>query len=541
MRLERNPVYGPLIASLFVLVMLVLVIACCNVADLMLGRGRARAREMATRLAIGSNRFRIIWRLMAENLVIALLGSALGLLIAQAAVDFFSRIEVVGDIPIRLNFELNGRVFAFTLILSVLSSILFGLAPALQSTRLDVATALKTGEADRPTRRQLGRSALVIVQIAVSLALLIGASQIYRGARETLHANHAFRTQRTLTMRFDTEIAGYGQARTEQFYKTLVAQARRTPGVKSVALSWFLPLTNNTRSYPTIPEGYDFPEGQETISLFESTVDDRYFGTLGVPIIQGRGFLPTDTSTSPSVAVLNEAFAKKYLGQEPLGKRVRIKLPGGSRVVEIVGIAATGQYVSLVESPTGFLYLPLSQKPETRMALIAETDGDAAAMAGPLRELTRSIDPNVPILAVRTMDEIFDKAAVISTELITVMFASTSMMGLFLAVVGLYALVTYQVSRRTREIGIRIALVAERLEVMKMVLKQASKLGVSGIAIGLVLSVSLGGVLTMGRSEFDPVNLTLLPLALLLITLVAAWIPARRASQISPLQALREE
>jgi predicted permease len=497
---------------------------------------------MATRLAIGAGRSRIVCQLMVENFVIAAAGGGLGLVIAQAAVDFFSRIEVVGDIPIRVSFELDSRVFLFTLIVSILSSILFGLAPALQSTRLDLASTLKTGEVDRPAHRLMGRRALVVVQIAISLVLLIGAARIYRGATAMLAANHAFRTQRTLTVRLDTEIAGYSQARAEQFFKTVVERTRATPGVKSAALSSFVPLTSNARAYTIVPEGYDFPAGQETVTVFGSTVTEGYFETLGVPIIEGRGFQATDTSTSLPVAILNDAFAKKYLGPDPVGKRLRINVPDGLRLVEVIGIAATGQYLSLVESPTSFLYLPLSQKAERRMTLIVESYGDPAALAGPIRALISSIDPNVPILAVRTMDEIFDKAAVLSTQLVTVMFASASTMGLFLAIVGLYALVAYQVSRRTREIGIRMALGAERSQVMTMVLKQASTLAITGIVIGLALSILSGRALTMGQSNpLDPVTLTSTPLALLLITLAAAWLPARRAARVSPLQALREE
>jgi predicted permease len=541
-RLDRNPVYGPLVASLFVLVVLVLLIACCNIANLMLSRGRERAREIAVRLAIGSSRLRLIRQLMAESLLIAVSGGSLGLLVAQIAVEFFSRIEVVGDVPIRLSFEIDGRVLVFTFVLSVLSAIVFGLVPALQSTRPNLSPALKAGDLDDPQKRLLGRSALVTVQVAISLVLLIGASQIYRGARATLAADRAFRIERTLTMRLDTEIAGYDDSRMLQFYKTLVEGAGAVNGVKSATLSSFLPLTNNSRVYTVVPEGFEFPAGQETVGVFASTVGDSYFESFDVPILKGRPFRPTDTEHSPLVAIVNDTFAQKYLGSEPVGRHLKLNLPGGFTVAEVVGVAATGQYLSLVESPTGFLYLPFNQNPQPRMTMIIESYRDPAALAGPLREMARSIDSSVPILAVRTMQEIFQKAEVMSTQLVTVLFAAASMMGLLLAMVGLHAVVAYHVSRRTREIGIRTALGAQQLQIIGMVLRQASKLSLTGIGLGFVLSLSYGRTLTMGESKgFDPVTFTLLPLALLLVTFVAAWVPARRASRVNPLQALRQD
>lgn len=541
MRLDRAPVYGPLIAALFILVILVLLIACCNVANLMLGRGRARAREIAVRIALGSSRARLVRQLMTENLLIALAGGTLGLTIARTAVEFFSRVEVVGDIPIQLAFELNDRVLLFTLAVSVLSPVLFGLVPALQSTAFNLVPALKGGDLNLNRKRFFGRNALVVVQVAVSLVLLIAASRVYRGAIAMSSADHAFRVERTLTMRLDTEIPRYSPAQTEQFYKTLIERSAEVPGLKSAALAFYVPLTTNPRTKTVIPEGYQFPAGQTNLTVFEGSVDDRYFQTFGVPILKGRGFAPSDTANSPRVAIVNDTFAHDYLGPEPVGRRIRLNGADGPWL-EVVGVVATGPYLAMTEQPTGFLYLPLSQNPERRLTLIVESAGDPAGLSGPLRELVRSIDSNVPILAVRTMDEIFEKASVLGVQLVTTVFAVASLMGLVLAVVGLYAVVAYQAERRTREIGIRMALGAQRLHVMRMILKHAAQMGVSGVVIGLVLSLFSGGALTMGRATTpDLLVFALVPTVLLLITFAAAAIPACRAAQVDPIRALRQD
>ena len=280
------------------------------------------------------------------------------------------------------------------------------------------------------------------------------------------------------TVNFDTAAVGYTPKQSEQFYNTLKERSRDLSGVKSVALAYSPPLTYIFELKTVIPEDYQFPAGQKSASLFSNMVDEHYFESVGIPLVRGRGFASTDTADSPRVAVVNQAFADKYLGTNPLGKRIRLDSETGP-AAEVVGVAATSKYISLAEPPTPYLYLPLTQNPEPRLTLLVETSGNPAEMAPALRELLRSIDPNVPILSVRTMDDLFQSGSVRALYLVITMYGAVGLMGLVLALVGLYAIVAYQVARRTREIGIRMALGAERLQVMRMILKHAGSIAVT--------------------------------------------------------------
>ena len=541
-RLALLPIYASLAGALFFLAAVVLLIACSNVANLTLGRARSRTREIAVRLAIGASRARLVRQLMAESLVIAFAGGSIGLLMTQAASELFSSIEITGEVPMKLNFQLDGRILYFTLFVSVASAILFGLVPAIQSVRTDLTPALKAGELEPGRKRLFGRNALVTAQVAGSVVLLAAAVGAYRSSGTMLSADYGFHREHLLTMKFDPSLIGYTPAQTEQFYKTLIERTREVPGLKSAALSFFIPLTTAIRQQPVIPEGYSFPSGQESITVLASAIDNHYFETLGVRLIEGRGFLPADVADSPRVAIVNQVFAQKYLGPKPIGKRIRLDGQSGPWL-EVVGVSVTGKYLYAQEAPTEFLYLPLSQDPQPRMTLFAESYGDPAALAGPLRSIVQSIDSNLLIFSVRTMDDIFQQTTVKSRDLTNVILTSVGLIGLGLAVVGLFALVAYQVARRTREIGIRLALGAERFEIVRMILRSAATMSVTGIGIGLILSFlarRAAGEL-QGRQPSDPLVVIVVPVTLLFTTLLAAAIPAWKASRIDPQQALRQD
>jgi predicted permease len=541
-RIDNDPVTPLMMAMLFAIVVVALLIACGNVANLVLSRSRARAREIAVRLAIGASRWRLVRQLMAESLVIALTGGALGLVIAQFGVDAFSKLPQAGDIPINTNVQLDTRALLFTLLVSIATAILFGLVPALQCSRNDLVPALKAGPSDQIRKRLFGRNVLVTVQVAGAVVLLVAATQLFRGFGYLLSHSPGFQINHRLSMSLDPTLIRYSPEQTELFYKKLIQRVREVPGVKSATLSSAIPL-NNWGSEVVIPEGYQFPRGQESASVWSSTVDDEYFQTMGISLLYGRPFQSTDRADSPRVAIVNELFAKHYWGRNPIGKRIRLNQPGAPWV-EIVGVAPTIRYVQLFEPPLEYLYLPFSQNPRGQMAIIAEAYGDPATLAAPLRETVRGIDTNVPVFGVRTMVDVVEQRAVKLMYALNGIVASIGLLGLVLALVGLYAVVAYQVARRTREIGIRMALGADRPQVMQMILKQAATMGLTGVGIGLVLSLAGSRALSasvMATPGFDPVLISVVPLGLLLTTLFAAAIPAQRATRIDPMRALRQD
>jgi macrolide transport system ATP-binding/permease protein len=549
-RLDFNPILGGVVAAVFGLMVVILLIACANVMNLMLGRGRSRAREIAIQLSLGAGRVRLVRQLMAESLMIAVAGGALGLLLAQAAVDFFSTWELPGDAPLKLGFQLDTRVLLFTLLTSVFSAVLFGLVPAFRCTRSDLVTTLKAGESLESRRRFWGRNVLVAVQIAGSIVLVMTAASMYRNTTRLLKASPGFALDHRLTIRLDSAVAGYTLPQSEQFYRKLVDQAAQLPGIRAAALSSGLPFTTSALMLSVAPEGFELPQGQTGIAARAEIVDENYFDTFGVAILQGRGFLSSDLANSPKVAVVNQAFAERIFGGAAIGKRIRIS--NDDTWVEVVGVSATAKYSSVVEPPQRSMYLPFRQHLQARMTLIAQTATDPLTLASSVRELIRSLDPTIPILSVRSMDDLFQRTGTAQIDVFNAIFSSTGIMGFFLSLVGLYAVVSYQVAKRTREIGIRMAIGAERFQVMRMILKQAGIVAGIGMFIGLSLSVALRPALlaSLGRPNtttggplagFDPLLFGLVPLSLMVITLVAAAIPARRASRIDPQRALRQE
>jgi predicted permease len=545
-RLEQSPPDAEIAAMLIVLAMGVLLVACANVAGLLLSRAPVRAREMALRLAIGAGRPRLIRQLLTESLLVAIAGGLLGLAVGYAGVDFLSRLQPPTDLPIQMSVQLDQRALLFSLTVSLLSAIFFGLAPALQTTRTDVISALRTAGAETPHRRRLlGRNALVVGQVALSLVLLMVSTFIYRGFQQELGAGPGFRTDHVLMMTFDPSLVRYNEAQTQQFFRQIVERARSVSGVKSATLASAAPMDQHLSlgSMSVLPEGYQLPKGQDNASVFGSTVDEKFFDTMDVRITSGRGFRAADNKGAPLVAVVNEQLAKHYWpGRDPIGKRFHLD-SADARWVEIVGVAKTTKYIWIAEAPTEFLYLPLAQHPRTRMTLLAQSSGDAASLAEPLRQVVRELDANQPVFGVRTFDDFYRHKAVGEPNVIIRTVGAMGLMGLVLAMVGLYGLVAYAATRRSREIGIRMAIGAARGTVLRMVLKQGLVLALIGIGIGLAASIGaerlLNAIFEIDGTDF--VTYLLVAPALLTITALAVYIPARRASRIDPMRVLRYE
>jgi len=551
-QIEQYPPAAIAFLLMMALAGVVLLIACANIMNLMLSRASARAREIALRLAVGAGRARLIRLLLTESLVIALLGGALGLLIAEGCASLFSRFRIPSDMPLVLDFQLDAQGLLFVFLVSLGSAILFGLAPALESTRPDLLTALKSGGA-APTkhRRFLGRNALVVAQVAGSLLLLVFATQIFRGASVLLSSPLGFRSKNVLTAGFNPTLARDSAEQTKEFYRQLLDQARTLAGVKSAALSEAIPLLQTAsqsqfaglRSTRVIPEGIQLPSGTEAVSLLSNVVSEGYFRTMELPLVEGRDFHPSDRADSPRVAIVNEKFVRDYYpNQNAIGKRLRLNGTDGP-FAEIIGVAKQSTYINPIEAPQAYLYLPLTQNPTAALTLMLETEGPPAEEAGRLRDLVRRLDPNQPIFAVRTMQDVYDLTVKQRMDIIRQILGGLGFLGLVLALVGLYGLMSYSVSLRHREIGIRMAIGADPAEVVKMVLRQGMVLASSGVAIGLVLSLASSKLLASlpGGHAFDLPLIAPVTVSLLAIAALGAYLPARRASQVDPNIVLRQE
>jgi predicted permease len=546
-RVKQVPPQAVMAVMMSALGICVLLVACANVAGLLLSRARARSREMAVRLAIGAGRGALIRQLFLENLLLALAGGLAGILLAYSITDFFNGIPIPTDVPVSLKAVIDQRVLLFTLAVSILSTFVFGLAPAFQTTRFDLVRALKSIDADSGGRRRLGgRNLMVAGQVALSLVLLVVSAVSWQGFRDQLKQGTGFRTDHLYLAGFNTRPVNYSAEQTRRFYKDLLDKTRSAPGVRSAALASDVPMAFNQSNVGVVPEGYTLPPGEQSLNVLNYYVSDGYFQTMGVGLLMGRGFLETDQSNTPLVAVVNAQFARHYWPQrDALGKRFHLRDAAGP-MVEIVGIAETGKYVWISEPPLDFIYLPYTQHGTRALTVLAESSApDSGVLAPVVREVVRKIDPAMPYSDARTMQDFFTQRAVKTTNIIVEVVASLGMMALVLAMVGLYALVAYSVSRRSREIGIRMAIGADRQGVLRMVLRQGLVLGSIGAGAGLIVSFFACRAMTSSLWILaGHMNYTLLPavaVPLLLVTLLAAYIPARRASLIDPVRALRDE
>jgi predicted permease len=333
-------------------------------------------------------------------------------------------------------------------------------------------------------------------------------------------------------------------AQSQRFFDQVAERARQVAGVTSVTMTSGVPMSNDSiRTVPIAPEGFQFPEGKESVTVMASMVDEHYFSTMGIPVLQGRDFRRDDDENAPRVAVVNQHLAQHYWpNQDPLGKRFRVN-DGDRPWVEIIGVARMSKYIFIAEPPSDFVYMPYRQRKPGRMFLVAQSAGDSAALAAPLRDVVRNLDVNLPIYNVRTMEQLYRMRAVAIFNVLITMVAAMGIMGLALSIVGLYGLVAYAATRRTREIGIRMAIGATRAKVLSMVMRQGLLLVLVGLAVGLVASIGAGRLLDAafpsGEQRQDIVSLLLVAPVVLAVTLLAAYVPARRASRINPTEALR--
>ena len=527
----------------------VLLVACTNVAGLLLSRARARTREVAVRLALGAGRFRLIRLLLTESLILATLGGLAGITIGYWEIEWFhtkEKIVFLTELPLSIPFHMDKRVLLACLAMALFSALLCGLAPALQSTRVDLVSGLKSADVDVPGRKRLwGRNVLVVVQVSMSLMLLTASFLMARSFQHSLLSGTGFAKDHLLMAGFDPRLVQYDAIQTKQFYKSLTERVRETPGVQSVTLTQNVPLGPDDFDGVTfVPDGIQMPPDRENFTATMDTVDEGYFETLGIPILRGRGFLATDTADAPRVVVVNQQFAKHYWpAGDALGKHIRLDSRTGTPA-EIVGIAQTIKYQGTVEEPMDFLYMPLAQHPVARMVLMLRSSGDPLQLVQPVKDVVQSLDPNLPMLQIRAYEDLYLNQAVYGPGIAIDLVGTMGAVGLVLAIAGLYGLVAYNVGRRTREIAIRMALGAASKDVLRLVMGKGLVLVATGTAIGLALGFAVERLMNsmlFNAGGVDVMAYLIVVPALFLVTMLAAYVPARRACRIAPTQALRYE
>jgi predicted permease len=543
---ERGP-SAPSAFMLMTLAFAVLLVACANVAGLLMSRAPAREKEMALRLAIGGDRARITRQVITESALLAAGGGALGLAMGYGGVLLFRRLPIISDIGVRLTFDLDRRAIAVGLVLAAASALLSSLVPAWRASHAtNLAFTLRSGSANvQHLSRLWGRNGLVAGQVALALMLLTVTVYLGRAFQAEL-GQPGFRTERILLSSFDPRLAGYDAERTEAFYRQLRDRVRGLPGVTSVGMTSIVPLNQDNREpMAIVPEGFQLPRDNTSVTILSARSDESYLETMAIPLVMGRGFGPGDATDAPRVVLINRAMAARFWPQQnPIGKRVRLIDRQNQPWAEVVGVTADNKYNWIGEGPTSWVYLPQRQDVGSRSTLLVASTGDAAALAGPVRDIVKELDPNMPISSVRTMEEFYYGNASAIVYTLTSIVGAMGFLGLALALVGLYGLVAYSAARRTREIGIRMAVGAPSRSVLRMVLRHGLALAIAGVVVGVIGSIAAGGLIRSVFPNAGMIDLTTYVLVvpvLIAITLFAAWVPARRAARIDPLVALRQE
>jgi len=542
----------PVAMMLMAVVGIVLLLACANVANLLLARAAARRREIAVRLALGASRFRLIRQLMTESALLGLLGTAAGLLFSVWATGLVTTsLPSVAGLSVVVEPALDIRVLGFAVLVALLSVLLFGLLPALQATRPDLIAALKAGDTSaarasaRFNRRLSLRNALVVAQVALSLLLLIAAGLFVRGLQNAGQIDPGFQTEGRVTMWVNPSPQTQAPANTEEFYRLALERVRALPGVRAASLISYLPLSLSTPRWCFAGAGQPTPPDRQLPRAGYSVVAPDYFATLGIPLRQGRDFSPNDTRQAPGVVIVNETLARRlWPGANPLGQRLRTG-PDCAQTLEVMGLAADSQYGALGEAPQPHLYVPFTQQTAAWgwRYLVVHTPGDAGAMLQTVGRTLQTMAPGVAIRQAQSLTQHLD-FSLWPARGGAAALGFFGLLALALAWVGMYGVMSYAVSRRTREIGVRMALGANRREILKLVLGDGLALIAVGSGIGLGLALVATRLLTgflYGVSATDPMTFVAVPALLASAALLACYLPARRATQVDPMVALRHE
>ncbi|MCM3900451.1 MAG: ABC transporter permease [Pyrinomonadaceae bacterium] len=529
------------LTMLLLAVALILAISCANVASLLLARARARGKEIGIRLALGASRPRIVRQLLTESMLLALAGGALGLLIALWTSALASGLRTNEGGELAIDVSPNIRVLLFTLIVSVLTVLLFGIVPALRASKLDLVPILKDSNAATPVFRRGPslQSLLVVTQVTLSLVLLAGAGLFLRSLWNLQVIEKGFTGDSVLAMSLNMELQGYDRARGANFYPAALESLASLPGIQSSSVASALPVSAGG-SRIQMDANSTKPAVNEEISIDIVTVSPRFFETTGLPLLRGRDFRQIDTAKSTKVMIVNETMARKFWPvTDPLGGT----FTEGSDTYEVIGIALNTKYRDLREPPRMTFYLPLAQSYRPSMNLLVHTTGDPAHLAPAIQARLQTIEPALTVFNSRTLIEHVGRSLYVE-RMQSLLLTLFGILALTLTAIGIYGVVAYSVAQRTREVGIRMALGAQKRDVLKMILAQGLALVAWGTAIGLVACYWLSRLVSSqlyGVSAFDPATFVSVVAVLIVVALLATYIPARRATKVDPLVALRYE
>ena len=555
--LDSRRRYSSTIYGLFVVVALVLLIACANVANLLLARAGLRGAEISVRLAVGAGRWRLIRQLLTESVLLAALGGAVGVLFAfwgKRALVVLTDKET-GLLPNGVDLSLNWRVLVFTLAVSLLTGVLFGLAPAWRATSQDLTTALKQGRTTTGVVSRLSKG-LIVAQVALSLLLLVGAGLFIRTLNNLQRVNLGFNQQNLLLFRLQPQQSGYKDERLVRFYQQLFTRLDHLPGVRAATFGKVPLIANENWFNDVLLPG----ETEQTATRHETmmqTVRENYFATLEIPLLRGRTFTAQDDQRAPQVAIVNQTFARQFFpNDDALGKRVT---PSGEQEVEIIGVVADAKYRSQREELTPLIYTPWQQEGAVigDMYFALRTAGELPAFANTVREIVHELDSNLPVTEIGTQSA-RAQATLGQERLYARLLSFFGAVALLLAAIGLFGVLAYSVGQRTKEIGIRMAFGAQMHSVLRLVIWQGMKLVLMGLAVGALTWYALNRLLQTqyfgpetwqqqmteqlyGVKATDPLTLIVIGLLLTLVALIACWLPARRATKVDPLVALRYE
>jgi predicted permease len=524
---------------MMVVVGLLLLIACVNVANLFLARARDRRREMGVRLSMGASRGRIVRQLLTESLVFSLLGGLGGLVLARIALALLAGVTLPMDGPWDLPLAMDNTVLGFTLAVSLFAGLLFGMAPALQAASPDTMGAVK-GDSDAGGKGSRASSTLVVLQMALSVLLLISSGLFLRSLQGATRIHPGFTDPASLAVAsVDPGLQGYDAVRSREFLDRLVEEVGAVPGVTVVGMTSDLPLGLSSSSQGVAIPGYEFAEGEQRGSAYH-VVTEGYLEALGVRLMEGRTFTPQDDGAGPPVLVVNQRFADRFWpGESAVGKTVRT----GGQDHTVIGVVETGKYRSLGEPPTEFMFLSQRQRFISGMTLAARTSGDPRALLGEIHRLVRSMDPDLPVFDARTMEEHMG-IALFPARLGGTVLGVFGLLGLSLAAVGIYGVMAYSVARRGRELGIRVALGADKGRILKLVMGEGMRLALLGMVLGMGAAFGASRLvrgLLYGVSAVDPAAFAGVPLLLGAVAALAVYLPARRAASVAPMTALKVE